>query len=65
MDVKNLRYDKNVCSLCKAYCYLSHLQCQGCLSKYCLEERPQCCQNYFVVVLRKPSKQRLHVVQML
>lgn len=40
---KKLKYEKNMCSVCKNYCYLSYFKCTDCGKIRCLTHKGECC----------------------
>ena len=42
-DKKMLKYDKNVCSVCKNYSYLVHVKCTSCKRTFCTQHLPKNC----------------------
>jgi|JI8StandDraft_1071087.scaffolds.fasta_scaffold726405_1 hypothetical protein len=66
-DKKMLKYDKNVCSVCKNYCYLAYVKCIDCKRNYCTHHLPKsCCQPVaFKLMLREPNEDRLPLLGLL
>jgi len=66
-DKKTLKYDKNVCSVCKNYCYLAHVKCGDCKKNFCMQHLPKgCCQPAaFRLMLREPNEDRLPLLSLL
>ena len=66
-DKKTLKYDRNVCSVCKNYCYLEHVKCSACKKNYCMQHIPKsCCRpDAFKLMLREPNEDRLPLLNLL
>lgn len=66
-DKKLLKYDKNVCVVCKNYCYLTHFKCVNCKRNYCAQHiAKSCCQApAFKLMLREPNESRLPLLNLL
>lgn len=65
MSEKALKYDKNVCSVCKSYCYLSHLKCKKCSKMFCQEHSDSDCCTQLTLVIRKPEGLRQALLELL
>lgn len=56
-----------MCSVCKNYCYLAYVKCNGCKKKFCTQHVPKvCCQSSaFKLMLREPNEDRLPLLGLL
>lgn len=58
------RYDANICSMCKNFCYLSFLQCSRCNKKACASHLQTCsCHNPNITMNIRFSEKELKEIQ--
>ena len=65
LEAKKQKYHKNPCANCLQYLYFSMLRCKKCEKVYCLDHKPDCCDDEFEIVIRDPSKERLLIIKYL
>ena len=59
------KYDKNSCSVCRNYQYLSSIRCEDCNKNYCERDVKLCCNGRFELVFRKLNEDRLKILRLL
>ena len=52
------KYDRNSCSKCRNYLYLSSIKCSSCGKNYCFQDLFDCCHSHFQLILREPNPDR-------
>lgn len=52
------KYDRNSCSKCRNYLYLSSLRCVDCNKNYCSHDFYTCCSGNYELIYREPNADR-------
>ena len=52
------KYDRNSCTRCRNYLYLSSLRCADCHKNYCSRDFHNCCLGNYELVYREPNADR-------
>lgn len=58
------KYDRNSCSKCRNYQYLSSLRCLDCKRNYCSLDFVKCCSGKYELVYREPNEDRRWILSL-